>query len=939
MSELVKIATWNLCLGLLNKKDYVDYKLKEENIDICCLQECEVPPNLDEKTLTLNNYKIELELNQRKKRTGILIHNSINYERKTNLEELNTNMVIIDVNGDVEYRIITIYRSFAPERDTTPTENFLNQLRIIKKAITDSPSKTHIILGDINLDYNKIYNNAYPFSHLFDHLLETFNPLGLQQLVNFETWSRFVNGVKRFSNIDHIYTDHPELITNLTSTVTDIGDHKLISCSIRVVKAAKKIIVKRDWRHYTKEKLVNKLRNVDFETNINNVQETWNRFENKIIDVIDILAPLVPFTNDSVTEKLTPKLKNLLNQKKRLLKKRHNNSFNGHLSLKSISKQIRSQIKAEKVAKVRRGIIPGNSKTLWNAVKKSKDLNVNNLPDNLTLDGITVSQTDLPDIFAEFFSNKVGVIVNECVVSDTVYNGVRKINSNVENFMNPENVYAAIKSLKNKNCEGFDRIPVRILADGINEITPVLAHLFNQIYLQKCIPDQWRVSKIIPLHKKGSPNKVENYRPISNLCSTSKIFEKLILLRLNQLETINNISLTGKSQHGFKKGHSTCTLGLLLQSLISNALDQNQYALMASLDLSAAFDVVNIELLIKRLDSVGIPSDVVSLIGTWLSERIFYVSIDGDNSYFIAMNTGILQGSILGPILYAIFVAPLFDLAKLSNYADDNFIVRWNSNINDLLVDMERSLEAITKWLRDSGLKVNEAKTEMCMFHRSNLRIVNLTINNVVISSTPQINVLGVTFDAKLQWTEQVSNVVKKANKSLLAIKLISKFFTQTEIKNLLTSNFYSVLYYNSEIWHLPKLNAYLKSLLLSTSSRALKLCTPSYTQEMSFVKLHEINNRATPEQFCIYKHSLLLHSIYNLKTPPQEWINLNFNQMFNRRENNFKVYDNSNYKIGKLNILANRLTCLNNVIPLIWLDFDKIKYKLLCKEKLLPIN
>ena len=130
----------------------------------------------------------------------------------------------------------------------------------------------------------------------------------------------------------------------------------------------------------------------------------------------------------------------------------------------------------------------------------------------------------------------------------------------------------------------------------------------------------------------------------------------------------------------------------------------------------------------------------------------------------------------------------------------------WNSNINDLLVDMERSLEAITKWLRDSGLKVNEAKTEMCMFHRSNLRIVNLTINNVVISSTPQINVLGVTFDAKLQWTEQVSNVVKKANKSLLAIKLISKFFTQIEIKNLLTSNFYSVLYYNSEIWHLPKL-------------------------------------------------------------------------------------------------------------------------------------
>jgi hypothetical protein len=170
---------------------------------------------------------------------------------------------------------------------------------------------------------------------------------------------------------------------------------------------------------------------------------------------------------------------------------------------------------------------------------------------------------------------------------------------------------------------------------------------------------------------------------------------------------------------------------------------------------------------------------------------------------------------------------------------------------------MQRSLEAITKWLRDSGLMVNEAKTEMCLFHRSSVRIINITVNNLIVRSTPQINVLGVTFDSKLQWTEQVANSIKKANKSLAAIKLISKFFNQNEIKNLLTSNFYSILYYNSEIWHLPKLAPYLKTLLMSTSANALKLCTPGYTQEMSFTILHEINKRATPDQFCIYKHAI----------------------------------------------------------------------------------
>ena len=130
----------------------------------------------------------------------------------------------------------------------------------------------------------------------------------------------------------------------------------------------------------------------------------------------------------------------------------------------------------------------------------------------------------------------------------------------------------------------------------------------------KKIPEQWRISKVIPLLKKGNLSKIENYRPIANLCSTSKIFEKLILMRLSQLESIKNLSFTGKSQYSFKKNHSTATIGLILQSLISNALIENKFALMASLDLSAAFDVVNIGLLRKRLDIVGIPADVVSLI-------------------------------------------------------------------------------------------------------------------------------------------------------------------------------------------------------------------------------------------------------------------------------------------------------------------------------------
>ena len=163
-----------------------------------------------------------------------------------------------------------------------------------------------------------------------------------------------------------------------------------------------------------------------------------------------------------------------------------------------------------------------------------------------------------------------------------------------------------------------------------------------------------------PSLQKGPKDKIVNYRPIANLCSTSKLFERLILKQIQKIEHISNVDLSGKQPHGFKK-KSTATLGLQIQSLIARALDGDNYVLMASIDLSAAFDAVNIDLLIKRLEIIGLPDDIVGLIKLWLENRLFYVEINGLNSLFYEINSGTIQGSVLGPILYAIYVSPLFD--------------------------------------------------------------------------------------------------------------------------------------------------------------------------------------------------------------------------------------------------------------------------------------
>ena len=497
--------------------------------------------------------------------------------------------------------------------------------------------------------------------------------------------------------------------------------------------------------------------------------------------------------------------------------------------------------------------------------------------------------------------------------------------------MTADNIVTAVKTLKIKNCEGHDRIPQRILVDGIEILKTPLAVLFDKIYHTKSLPQQWLIAKIIPIHKKGSHSDIENYRPISNLCSTTKIFEKLILLRLQNLETLNRVDLTGKSQHGFKKKHSTATASLTIQSLLARSLDDDNFALMASLDLSSAFDVVNIELLLKRLQIIGIPNDLITLLSEWLKNRFFYVSIDGNNSYVHSSSVGTVQGSILGPILYAIFVSPLFDLSKLTLFADDNYVIRWNKNLTELIVDMQATIELITKWLRQSGLKVNDSKTEICLFYRKDHPPITIKIKNVEIETKKQMNVLGITFDSKLQWHNQIQNSIQKSKRALGAINIIRNFFSKEQLLTIITSNFYSILYYNSEVWHLPTLSPNLKQKLLSASSAPLKICTKNYNNMISFEALHLINNRALPNQITFYKHALCLHKLYNSDSTNSNWLSLFLNQNFNARYKFTQFSNIARYKIGS-NLLHNRFTVLNGKIELDWLNLPFNSFKLKCK-------
>ena len=315
---MIELATWNICLGIKNKKDYVYDTLAELNVDICAIQEVEIPKDYPSELLANKNYILEVELSTTKARCAMAIKNGINYVRRNDLEMVDTSVVIIDVNSDLNYRIINVYRSFNPPNGITQKVAFAQQLNLIKTAVSNSKDREIIILGDFNLDEIKHNATDYARKDLFDDLDGTFDPLNLIQMVKFPTWQRIVNNELKQSTLDHIYVQNPLIINQIRNFVPLIGDHVLVITKITGTVERPKVTIKRDWRSYSKQLLLTKLQSVQFKVDGINPQELWNNFETVLMPVIDEIIPYAEFANNIILQSnSTPSLYQKQNERQK----------------------------------------------------------------------------------------------------------------------------------------------------------------------------------------------------------------------------------------------------------------------------------------------------------------------------------------------------------------------------------------------------------------------------------------------------------------------------------------------------------------------------------------------------------------------------------------------------------------------------------------------
>jgi endonuclease/exonuclease/phosphatase family metal-dependent hydrolase len=304
-------------LGTKNKKETIKRMVCDKNIDVFCMQEIELENWNNADLQSFPNYQLENESNMIKSRVCVYKSNHLKYVRRTDLEGVNAHLVIVDIKVSVGLRIINIFRCFNPQEGITPKEKFLIQLNLIKSAITQHT----ILLGDFNMDYSKRFDVGYRLRDLFGSFDELLGDVGLMQLVNFPTWSRVVQNTYRDSIPDHVYCSNPFMIDNMQDKQPTFGDHKLIIFSLQCEKSVVGPIMRRDWRKYSRELFNSKLVSVNWDTEIDSVQQYWNVFEEALVSVVDEIAPMVPFVNNTVSRSQVPApIKNKLNKRRRLLR-------------------------------------------------------------------------------------------------------------------------------------------------------------------------------------------------------------------------------------------------------------------------------------------------------------------------------------------------------------------------------------------------------------------------------------------------------------------------------------------------------------------------------------------------------------------------------------------------------------------------------------------
>ena len=779
--------------SIVNKISSLALEIANGSYDIIVLTETHLDDTITDAEIFPNNYtvfRLDRRVNGRHG-GGVLI--AVREPIKAypiDNQHSDSEFLFIDVIF-LNHRKITIGVFYRPPNSSTKP---LEDLQIVLQDLSTSEL---LLLGDFNLpDFDWTQNkaiNTENYRILTDIMSDNF----LTQLVNEPTRNHnildlvFSSSVDMINNliVGELFSDHNSITFKL------LGQPYVQLKSLKTVYCYKKA----NWEHL-KSLLSNTPWNCAFLQD--DINYAWASWKDLLFNAVDVCIPKINAKKKSNAPWITRELILLCRMKKSLYKKakrtQNDNIWAKYRQMNNTIKRKCNEARWNFLNNLASQLVEDeNPKPFWNYVK-SKRKGTNNLVSLKVGDSILTDDYSIACSMNSYFSSVFTLEhydnfpTLDCVV-DTKLESIQCSTAEVLKYL---------QNLNANKSPGPDHIPARILKICAAELAPSISRMLNISFSTGQVPDDWKIADISPIFKKGSKQSRENYRPISLTGIVCKIGEKIVRDRV--LHFWQNINLLNANQFAYLKGRSTVAQLLTTIHDWAGSRNCNTPTDVIFLDLAKAFDSVPHERLLLKLYKNGIDGCLLDWIRHYLTGRKQRVLIRGTCSEWSPVTSGTPQGTVLGPILFLLYINDITDCitSKVKIYADDTKIYRVITDPTADIPALQSDLNNLTHWANTWQLRFNTDKCEgMRVTHSRDKSSTSYTLGTTQLKDVTNFKDLGVTVTRNLSWSEHVHITVNKANKILGTIKRTVGTANVVIFSKLYMSLVRPILEYATPVW------------------------------------------------------------------------------------------------------------------------------------------
>ena len=893
--------------------------LLENPLDLICIDETKLTYDFPDSQFYIEGYQHPPYRRDRSNKLSCRGGGKIVYaktglitKRLTNYETPNAETICLELNiTGRKWFIIYAYRPESIDRIL-----FFEEISICLGKATKSYDYI-ILAGDLNVDMDIPKNDS---KGLLSGLCENF---GLSNLINKKTCTKKSEG----SSLDVLLTNHNRCFQHTCVIETGISDHhKLIGSFLKskFQKLPPKNVFYRDYKKFDETVFLDELAAINF-VNLFELekQDKYDILTNHVSALIDKHAPLKRIKvrgNNKLF--LTKKLRGAIMNRSRLRTKYNKwQSRENYIAYRKAKRECDILTDEAKKQYFRDATANGTitNKDFWKIMKPALTNKGIISSDTIILEenGEQISdESKLVDIFNNHYINIVqsttgnppsalGDPSDPTKDRDTVkviidkfadHPIILKIRENKllpnETFSLPaatkEEINKIMKNIDTTKSCGPDKIPPKFVKMSANILDATLANVINE-NVQKCtFSESAKHANVPPIFKKDDRSKKVNYRPVSLLNTFSKVLERWTNNKIEPF--VNNI--LSKFISAYRKKYSSNHVLLRIIEEWKSNLDNKKFVGAVLMDLSKAFDCIPHDLLIAKLGAYGFELDTLVYFYSYLKRRKQSVKINNIFSNFQFLLSGVPQGSILGPILFNIFINDLIlwiDASNLHNFADDNTLSASANSIRDLISTLENDSEIAIKWFKDNGMSVNPDKFHGIIINKCGRHSDTHKLNfaGFEITTEKVVNLLGIDIDYKLNFNNHIGTLCKKAAGQLNAICRMGKFIGENEKKVLIQSFVNSNFNYCPLVWFFTSPESLRK--IERIQERSLRILYDDFHSTTKY-----LNVKAISTTFLVKQHKNLAIEIFKtLRDLNPEFMK----DIFAQNWNPYQLRDNSRHE------------------------------------------